>query len=116
MKRFILFIVATLSAVSILAVSPSGTLPVFYINTENGTPITSKEDYLNATYHLDALGLEGYTSIGSAEAPLPMQIKGRGNYTWTGFKKKPYRLKLDSKQPLLGMKKSKHFGLLSTMW
>ena len=113
MKRFILFIVATLSAVSILAVSPSGTLPVFYINTENGTPITSKEDYLTATYHLDALGLEGYTSIGSAEAPLPMQIKGRGNYTWTGFKKKPYRLKLDSKQPLLGMKKSKHFGLLA---
>lgn len=98
---------------SLYAASYSGTLPVLYINTENNTPITSKDYYLNGTYYLDAMGLSGYESIGSASAPLTLQIKGRGNYTWTGFDKKPYRLKLADKQPLLGMNKSKHFALLA---
>lgn len=91
----------------------SGTLPVMYINTENNAPIVSKEDYLTATYYVDPMGVEGVEAIGSADAPLTMQIRGRGNYTWTGFDKKPYRLKLADKQPLLGMDKSKHFALLA---
>jgi hypothetical protein len=37
--------------------SITGTLPVLYINTENATPITSKEEYVNATYYLDMQGL-----------------------------------------------------------
>ncbi|MBR5327694.1 MAG: CotH kinase family protein [Paludibacteraceae bacterium] len=95
------------------AVNPSGTLPVLYITTENKTPVTSKDYYLNATYYLDAKGIAGYENIGSASAPLNMEIKGRGNYSWTGFNKKPYRIKLADKQPLLGMIKSKHFTLLA---
>ena len=95
------------------AVNPSGTLPVLYITTENNTPVTSKDDYLNATYYLDAKGIAGYENIGSESAPLNMEIKGRGNYSWTGFNKKPYRIKLSDKQPLLGMIKSKHFTLLA---
>ena len=80
------------------AASYSGTLPVLHIQTENKQQITSKDDYLNATYYLDALGLAGYQSIGSASAPLTMEIKGRGNYTWRDFNKKPYRIKFESKQ------------------
>ena len=95
------------------AVNPSGTLPVMYINTENNTPVTSKDTYLNATYYLDAKGIAGYENIGSAAAPLTMEIKGRGNYSWSGFNKKPYRIKLADKQPLMSMKKSKHFTLLA---
>ena len=95
------------------AVSPSGTLPVMYITTENQTPVTSKDYYLNATYYLDAKGIAGYDNIGSASAPLNMEIKGRGNYSWSGFDKKPYRIKLADKQALLGMNKSKHFTLLA---
>lgn len=95
------------------AVSPSGTLPVMYITTENNTPVTSKDTYLNATYYIDAKGIAGYENIGSASAPLAMEIKGRGNYSWSGFDKKPYRIKLAEKQPLLGMVKSKHFTLLA---
>lgn len=97
----------------VYAVNPSGTLPVLYITTENNTPVTSKDTYLNATYYLDAKDIAGYENIGSAAAPLNMEIKGRGNYSWTGFNKKPYRLKLADKQPLLGMVKSKHFNLLA---
>lgn len=95
------------------AVNPSGTLPVMYITTENQTPVTSKDYYLNATYYLDAKGIAGYDNIGSASAPLNMEIKGRGNYSWSGFDKKPYRIKLADKQALLGMNKNKHFTLLA---
>ena len=92
--------------------SYSGTLPVLFINTEGYHDIVSKEQYLDAKWWLDAMGIDGYQSIGSAEAPLGMQIKGRGNYTWIVFDEKPYRIKLDTKQPLLGMKSNKHFCLI----
>jgi len=59
----------------------SGTLPVLYINTEGHHDIVSKDDYLRAQWWLDAMGLEGYESVGSPQKPLGMQIKGRGNYT-----------------------------------
>ncbi|MBR4721595.1 MAG: CotH kinase family protein, partial [Muribaculaceae bacterium] len=91
----------------------SGTLPVMYINTEGNAAITSTEVYLNATCYINNLGLEGYASLGSAEAPVTLQIKGRGNYTWTGFEKKPYRLKFTAKQAPLGMNKNKHFNLIA---
>ena len=113
MKTKLFLVVFLLSCIELNAATYSGTLPVLYIQTENKAPITSKDYYLNATYYHDAIGLEGYESIGSASAPLTMEIKGRGNYSWTGFDKKPYRLKLADKQPLLGMKKSKHFALLA---
>lgn len=90
----------------------SGTLPVLFIDTEGYAPIVSKEDYLKGSYWLDPCGTDA-EAFGSAESPLPLQIKGRGNYSWLGFDKKPYRLKLDAKAGLLGMKKSKHFALLA---
>lgn len=113
MKTKLFFATFLFSCIVLNAATYSGTLPILYIQTENKEPITSKDYYLNATYYLDAIGLEGYESIGSASAPLTMEIKGRGNYSWTGFDKKPYRIKLADKQPLLGMKKSKHFALLA---
>lgn len=81
--------------------------------SETVIPITSKEEYVTGTYYIDALGLEGYTNIGTEAAPLALQIKGRGNYTWNSFDKKPYRIKFDKKAAPLGMKKSKHFTLLA---
>lgn len=113
MKRFFFLLLILLASLSVSAASYSGTLPVLHIQTENNAPIVSKDDYIPATYYLDALNLAGYESIASAQAPLTMEIKGRGNYTWKDFDKKPYRIKLSDKQPLLGMKKSKHFALLA---
>ena len=91
----------------------SGTLPVLYINTAGGVAITSKETYVQGTYYIDALGLEGYSDLGSQESPLALEIKGHGNYTWNSFGKKPYRLKFEKKASPLGMKKNKHFNLLA---
>ena len=80
----------------------SGTLPVLFINTEGRQDIVGreKEDYLRAEWWLDNMGIEGYESIGSEEAPLGTLIKGHGNYTWRNYPKKSYRLKLDKKEPM----------------
>ena len=42
----------------------------------------------------------------------PMQIKGRGNASWT-YNKRPFALKLDQKAKVLGMKKHKRWILLA---
>lgn len=93
----------------------SGTRPVLFINTEGYRNIVSKEkeDYLHADWWLDAMGIEGYESIGSAQEPLGMLIKGHGNYTWSTNNKKSLRLKLDEKHPLMGMHSNRHWCLLA---
>ena len=93
------------------ALSVSGTLPVMYIDTENGSPVVSKEVYLNASYWLDPMGAAGMEPIGNVNESLPMQIRGRGHSSWKG-PKKPYKLKLASKTPLMGMPENKHWALL----
>lgn len=89
----------------------SGTLPVLYIDTENHAPVVSKEVYLNATYRLDPLGIEGIEAFGSEAETLPMQIRGRGHSSWRGAKK-PYKIKLDKKTAMMGMPGNKHWALL----
>ena len=91
----------------------SGTLPVLFINIEGYSDIVSKEDYLHADWWLDNMGHEEFESIGSAAEPLGMLIKGHGNYTWSRYDKKSFRLKLDEKQPLMGMHSNRHFVLLA---
>lgn len=91
----------------------SGTLPVMFINTDGGVEITSTEEYVNGTYYIDNMGIDGIESIASPDSAFALQIRGRGNYTWRDFDKKPYRLKFDKKAAPLGMNKSKHFALLA---
>lgn len=95
------------------AISYSGTLPVLHIETANRQEITSKDYYLQGTYYLDPMGAADIEAIGTKDSPLTLEIKGRGNWTWTGFDKKPYRLKLTEKAALMGLKKNKHFALLA---
>lgn len=106
----------------------SGTLPVLYINVYGADGVSydnevidrnlSHKEYFEGEYWLDLNGCEwleaeGAQSIASADEPLPLQIKARGNFTRRAFSKKPYKLKLDKKQSMLGMTKSKHFALLA---
>lgn len=93
--------------------SYSGTLPVLFINTEDHRDIVSREEYLQADWWLDNMGDENFESLGSSQRPLKMQIKGRGNATWTNLDKKPFRLKLEKKQAMLGMPSNRHWVLLA---
>jgi hypothetical protein len=81
-------------------------VPTIYIDTEDGQPITSKDYYKNATIRID--GHDIFPSM----AETPVQIKGRGNSSWS-WPKKPYRLKFAEKMKPLGMTKGKSWVLLS---
>lgn len=81
------------------------TLPVLSVDTNN-VPITSKEVYVSGTVNIDPNG-SGYSEFSGTT-----EIKGRGNSTWP-LPKKPYRLKLSSKAPLMGMPANKHWVLLA---
>lgn len=80
-------------------------LPHIMINTKDATPITSKEEYLRAYLIIDGMGMfDDFVDS--------TRIKGRGNSTWRN-PKKPYKIKLDSKESLLGLKKEKDWVLLA---
>lgn len=104
-------VIAMLATATASAVDHSGTLPVIYINTDNPDVTLNREEYVTAKYWLDPNGVEGMESIGSVEAPLPLHIRGRGNWTWVGYDKKPYRLLLDAPASLCGLSESDYFGL-----
>lgn len=94
------------------SVTITGTLPVVYLNTTDGVAITSKEEYVPGSLYIDPLNT-GYEALGSDTLPITGQFKGRGNWTWTGFDKKPYRIKFDAKQKVLGMPSNKHWCLMA---
>ena len=94
------------------SVSISGTLPVVYLNTTNGVAVTSKEVYVPGSLYIDPLNT-GYAALGTDTQPVTGQFKGRGNWTWSSFDKKPYRIKFDAKQQVLGMPKNKHWCLMA---
>ena len=81
-------------------------LPIVYINTEDKTPITSKEEYLNGTIKI----VEDLSTRDVFETT--MRIKGRGNSTW-GMPKKPYKIKFEKKVSLLGEPADKEWILLA---
>ena len=93
------------------AVGYSGTLPVMFIDTD--APITSKSKYVEGRMFIDSMGCKDVPSIGSLMEPIPLKIRGRGNWTWTSFDKKPYKLKLMEGRELLGMPSGKHWALLA---
>ena len=112
MQRFLLSVIVLVYSLSLFAVSPSGTLPVMYINTKNNQSVT-RETAVDATLYITAGG--NYAALASPANPLPLTIKGRGNWTWTGFDKKPYKIVFAKGygQKLFGMHKSKHWALLA---
>ena len=78
-------------------------LPVISLRTDSGLDITDKINYVSGTISIynapDRFCFED----------LPMEIRGRGNYTWGStfnpdpmYNKRPYRIKLSEKMNLLG--------------
>ena len=81
-------------------------LPVVYIETENATPITSKDEKINGSFSLDYNGMETFANIDSSE----MVIRGRGHSSWK-LEKKPYKIKFESKVSLFGLTPAKEWVL-----
>jgi spore coat protein CotH len=76
------------------------------ISTENKVPIDSRETYVKCTITVKS-GRSDWNYSGTAG------IRGRGNSTWLWYPKKPYRIKLDSKAEILGLKSEKDWVLLA---
>ena len=83
-------------------------LPTVYVNTPDSVEITSKEDWTeNAT-----ISLTGAEDSSWNFDKVKTSIRGRGNSTWLQ-PKKPYALKLDKKQKIMGMPKHKRWVLIA---
>ncbi|MBR2433952.1 MAG: CotH kinase family protein, partial [Lentisphaeria bacterium] len=84
-------------------------LPTLYIELPSrtaGLRVVQHGVYSDATYTLvDGDHTNSYYD-------LPMQIKGRGNYSWS-FAQKPYTLKLAEKADLAGMGEAKKWVLVT---
>lgn len=81
-------------------------IPVVRVTTEVPQESIDKVTWVKGTIEID----------GGGELPdlekMVTEVKGRGNSTW-GWEKKPYALKLDSKQEVLGMPKHKRWCLIA---
>ncbi len=93
----------------VVAMEKARTLPYVEITTEGGAPILDKENYVpgSIVFHdPDCL----YSNV--QELTCEMGIRGRGNTTWN-MPKKPWKVKLSSKQEVFGMPKNKNWALLA---
>ncbi len=80
-------------------------LPILYLETE--APVVSKDDYVKGKMTVDA-----NSKYPQPVTTMQMEMRGRGNSTWT-MPKKPFRIKLDTKAELLGMPAAKKWVLLA---
>lgn len=78
------------------------------ITTDGGAAITGREkaDYRACNITIESDNEQWYYS-GSGK------IRGRGNSSWLWYDKKPYRIKLDEKSKILGLKSNKDWVLLA---
>ena len=95
-------------------VTPAKTFPARYrvakisIDVDGNMAVTSKE---KEDYRACAIKIESDTAVWNYEGRG--RIRGRGNSTWEWYPKKPYRLKLDEKAPILGLDEEKDWVLLA---
>ena len=87
-------------------------IPQVYINTEGNFEFEDedKENYVNSTIRIE--DLDNYYTT-DTEFKSEGEIKGRGNSTWWGVAKKPYRIRLEKKNSLLGMSNDRNWALLA---
>lgn len=81
-------------------------LPSLYCDTKDGAPVESKEDWIAGLYRLEDSAGDSVLAAGQLE------IKGRGNSTWS-MPKKPYNLKLADRTALLDMPSHSRWNLLA---
>ena len=83
------------------------TLPIIKINTYNGQDITSKTEYVSSTISITNT-VKNYSMNETT-----VDVRGRGNSTWSFFDKKAYKLRFTVKTDLFGMGAAKKWVLLA---
>ena len=85
----------------------TGKLPTVYLTTPGGQKIESKEKWVENS-EIRIVKADGSEDLNVTKASL----RGRGNSTW-GYPKKPFAIKLDKKEEVLGMPRHKRWVLLA---
>ena len=88
-------------------------LPIIQINTENEAPIQDKVNYVPMQFVLTDQNNPGNNIFLTDENFSEGGIRGRGNSSWFGSPKQPYRIKFNKKQSLFGLEKAKSWILLA---
>ena len=110
-----------------LSMLTDNNIPVVYITVDNSAEGFSTFEEVNesenhsakctGTVRIDVPdGYKGDYSDTVLEDTEELQLaymRGRGNVTWGFADKKPYKIKFDKKQDILGMGKNKHWALLA---
>ena len=96
----------TVRSVNKAPIIPETGLATLYLDTENGYAIRSKTEFIAATLNIRSEG--GAYDM----TDVACSVRGRGNTTWE-WPKKPYLIKLDSKEKVFGMPKHKRWILLA---
>ena len=82
-------------------------LPCIRLETFSGQDITSRTDYQTGTITIDN------TIKSFQKNKVAVEMRGRGNSTWTVFDKKAYKLKFAIKTNMFGMGEAKKWVLLA---
>ena len=90
----------------------SSKLPAVFITTESGVMwrLLADRDFTETGL------IRVFETDGSVSCSRGMSIHGRGNSTWFDFDKKPFNLRLDEKDCLLGMEYERDWCLLANAW
>ena len=112
MKKYIMMLMMTalfiFGAFGVEAKADSITIPQVYINTPNGDEdVITKDEYVKGT-QITVID----PSTGSVINDIDGQVAYRGNSTLLADKK-PYKIKLSSKQDVLGMGEAKKWAFLA---
>ena len=85
-------------------------LPIIWIETEWRKEITSKDEYVNATFKL----VENVVTRSAGDIiEDSVKIKGRGNSSWNNSPKKSFSLKFEKKRSILDEPKDKSWLLIA---
>lgn len=82
-------------------------LPVIYLSTAGNGAIDSKDDYVDGGFRV-----QGGRDFDD-QTLLEMEIRGRGNSTWSIHPKKPFQMKLNDKESVFGMPRAKKWLFLA---
>lgn len=85
---------------------PYAGIPRLVIETKSRKEIADRESYISAQmcFYGDSL---------ASDSAVGLQIRGRGNSSWTKMPKHSFRLKLNQKKSLLGMPSDKDWALIA---
>ncbi|MEM1328417.1 MAG: CotH kinase family protein [Bacteroidota bacterium] len=81
-------------------------LPIMYLNTNDNTPVVSRDEYKDATVRMYG-GLQ-FSDLEQQD----VRIRGRGNSTWS-FPKKPYQIRFEDKTSVLDQPEDRRWILLT---